>query len=493
MALTEKQFAELKKQLEKKKQKLGDEEYSSFLERANIASQPKETEATDKDGFIMDTAQGVVKSAGDIALGAGTLGRKIQSGISKAGEKVFGKYNPFQLGEQGVFDEGSTSNVQAKELLKRDTAGEKLGGFVGDVASFALPGGAVTKATKGMGFLTRAASLGASDAVTTTVKQGKLDRQSVDAGIIAMAFPVVGKVASAAKPYLLPSGKEAGGRVINSLIKPLLKDFSYGKNPGQAVAEAGITANSLDDLATKIRSARVTVGEEISSKVAQSTSRFDATDALTPLDEALAVAQKSPKTNSAIIQRLQNLKDDLLQVDKDGLPTRNLKDLSADDLWELNKDIGELTRWTGNATDDEIVNKALRNAYAKSRTKLESGVAGLDEVSEKYANLKSAEIATEYRDKIAARQGLLSFTGSQAGLTTGLLTAVATGGVTVPLLVGAGVAGLTEASKTATFKTKLAAWLASTSKDELKDAFTQAPWLRGALQTILLDIPEGDK
>jgi hypothetical protein len=237
----------------------------------------------------------------------------------------------------------------------------------------------------------------------------------------------------------------------------------------------------------------VTVGEEISNKVAQSTAKFDATDALTPLEEALAVAQKSPKTNAPVIQRLQNLKDDLLQVDKDGLPTRNLKDLSADDLWELNKDIGDLTRWTGNATDDEIVNKALRNAYAKSRTKLEGGVPGLDEVSEKYANLKSAEVATEYRDKIAARQGLLSFTGSQAGLTTGLLTAVATGGVTVPLLVGAGVAGLTEASKTAAFKTKLAAWLANASKDELKDAFTQAPWLRGTLQTILLDIPEGDK
>lgn len=487
MALSQKQFDDLKKQLEKKKQKLGEQEYSSFLERASTVSQTTPTkEATDNDGFVLDTAQGLVKSAGDIALGAGSLGRKIQGGISKVGEKVFGKYNPFQMGEPSVFDEGSESNTKAKELLKRDTTGEKVGGFVGDVASFALPGGAVTKVTKGLNFLTRAAALGATDAVTTTVKQGKLDKQSVDAGIIAMAFPVVGKVATAAKPYLIPSGKEAGGRVINSLIKPLLKDFSYGKNPGQAVAEAGITASSLDDLGAKIRSARIGVGEEISNKVASSKTRFEATDALTPLDEALAVAQKSPKTNSAIIQRLQNLKDDLLQVDKDGLPTRNLKDLSADDLWELNKDIGELTRWTGNATDDEIVNKALRNAYAKTRGKLETGVAGLDEVSEKYANLKSAEVATEYRDKIASRQNLISVSGTGVGTAVALGTALASGGAVLPILMGMGAAGLVEAGKSPTVKTNIASWLAKSSKEELKDAFTQAPWLRGTLQTILL-------
>lgn len=491
MALDPKQFEELKKQLEKKRQRLGDEEYAAFLERANQSTQ--EEMSTDNDGFLVDTAQGLAKSAGDIAMGAGSIGRKIQTGISKVGEKVFGKYNPFQSGEPAVFDEGSTANVKARELLKRDTAGEKFGGFVGDVASYALPGGAVTKATKGMGFLTRAASLGASDALTTTVKQGKFDRQSVDAGIIAMAFPLVGKAGTLAKSYLLPSGKDAGGRVINSLIKPLLKDFSYGKNPGQTVAEMGITASSLDDLAVKIKSARIGIGEEISTKVATSKSTFDATKSLSSIDEAINVAKKSPRTNASVIQRLQNIKDDLLQVNKDGVPTRNLKKMTADELWEFNKDIGDLARWTGNATDDEIINKAIKNAYGTTRSQLEKGVPGLEEVSEKYANLKSAEVATEYRDKIAARQGLMSFTGTQAGLTTGLVTAVATGGVTVPLLVGAGAAALTEASKTPAFKTRLAAWLAKAPKEELKDAFTQAPWLRGTLQSILFDIPEGDK
>lgn len=483
MALNERQFEALKAQLEKKKASLGDAEYSTFLQKAAAASTPEVPE--DDNGFVMDVGQGVAKSAGELALGVGTLGRNIQKGLSKGADLIFGSKN-FGLGGQGIFDPGSEARQPIEETLARDTAGEKVGGFVGDVASFALPGGAVVKGTKGANFLTRAAALGASDAAITTARQGEFDRGSVDAAIIGAVFPIVGKGASAAKQAILPSGADAGGKVINSLIKPLLKDFSYGKNPGKAVAEAGITASSLDDLATKIKVARQETGEQISNAVAKSNKTFNATDALIPLDEALEVAKKSPRTNATVINRLQNLKDDLLQVDADGVAQRQLDNLTADEFWKFNQDIGELARWTGNATDDEIVNKALKRTYSSTRKQLEQGVGGVDELSEKYANLKSAEVATEYRDKIAARQNLLSFSGTQAGLGSGLLTAAATGGVTTPLLVGAGAAAITEASKTPAFKTQLAAWLAGSSKKALKEAFTEAPWLRGTLQTILL-------
>lgn len=465
-------------------------QYSVVSKGRSSLKQPLRQEVQDKekdnDGFVLDVAQGVAKSAGDVGLGLGSLGRKIQGGISKAGEAVLGKYNPFQMGQSGVFDEGSEQRAKAEALLKRDTLGEKVGGFAGDVASFALPGGAVVKGSKGANLLTRAGALGASDALVTTVRQGEFDRESVDAAIIGAAFPIVGKGAQVAKSAVLPSGKEAGGKVINSLIKPLLKDFSYGKDPGKAVAEAGITANSLDDLANKIKLVRQQTGEEISQKVAKSSARFDASDALTSLDEALENAKKSPRTNASVIKRIEDVKADLLRVGEDGLPTRNLKDISADELWEFNKDIGELARWTGNASDDEIVNKAVKQAYSKTRGKLETGVPGLSDVSEKYANLKSAETATEYRDKIAARQGLISFSGTQLGTAAAVTSAVVSGGAVIPILVGATAAAGTEALKSPAVKTRVAAWLATASKEDVKDAFVQAPWLRGAIQSSLL-------
>lgn len=448
----------------------------------------------DTNSFSVDVAQGVAKSAGDIALGVGTLGRGIQKGVEKAGDAVLGRFNPFKVRGESVFDKESEARKPVEDLLKRDTPGEKIGGFVGDVASFALPGTAVTKATKGASILTRAGALGASDALTTTIRQGEFDRDSVDAAIIGAAFPIVGKGATAAKTAVMPSGKDAGGRIINSLVKPLLKDFSYGKDPGKAVAEAGIVANSLDDLALKIRDVRQATGAQIGEAVARDNGVYNAQKAFESIDTAIAEAQKSPRTNAAVIGRLQNLKDDLLQVGEDGLPTRNLENLSAEDLFALKRDVGDLTRWTGNASDDEIVNKALKQTYGNLKGQLDDNVVGVKELNEKYANLLSAENATVYRDKIASRQNLISLSGTQLGTAAAITSAVVSGGAVIPILIGASTGAATEALKSPAVKTRVAAWLASASQKEIKDAFLEAPWLRGAIQTALLgeDEPEND-
>lgn len=434
--------------------------------------------------FLQEVGTGAAKELFSTGIGLGSIGRSIQKGLSKGADVLFGTTG-FGLGKEGVFDRGSESQKKAQENLKPEGGAEKLGAFATEMATFAIPGAAATKATKGASVLTRAGALGATDFTTATIQEGGIDKQSIDAGIIAAAFPIAGKGVSMAKGAL-PSSSDAGARVINSLIKPLLKDFSYGKNPGKAVAEAGIVANSLDELGTKIKIARQEVGQEISEKIAKNTNRFDATDALSSLDEAIANAKKAPSTNAAIIARLEGLKSDLLQIGEDGLPKRKLTDMSANELWEFNKEIGDLARWTGNASDDEIVNKAIRNAYGATRSKLDNAVDGLDDVSEKYANLKSAEVATEYRDKIAARQNMISFSGTQLGTAAAVTSAVVSGGAVAPILIGAGAAASTEALKSPAVKTRVATWLASASKEEVADAFQKAPWLRGAIQASLL-------
>lgn len=487
MALNDTQFNLLREQLKKRQEESTPEEYTSFLQKAAESSKPK-TQKTG-DPLLQSVGTGMAKELGSTVLGIGSIGRGIQKTVSKGVDKLFGTQG-FGLGGESIFDKGE-KRQKVETFLEPKGGAEKTGAFLTSAATFAVPGGAATKATKGANFLTRAASLGASDALVTGVKQGEFNKESVDAAIIGAAFPVFGKGVSVAKG-MLPSSSEAGGRVINSLIKPLLKDFSYGKNPGKAVAEAGITANSLDELAVNIRKVRQETGQLISDKVKASTARFDASDSLQSIDEAIVAAKKAPQTNASIINRLEGVKSDLLQVGEDGLPRRNLKDMSADELWEFNKEIGDLARWTGNASDDEITNRAITKAYSATRSKLDKAVDGLSETSEKYANLKSAETATEYRDKIASRQGLIGFSGQQAGIAAGLITAAATGGLSTGLLVGATATGLTEAAKTPAVKTKLAAWLASTSKEELKDAFTEAPWLRSTLQSILLDVEESE-
>ena len=492
MAVSDAQFQAIRTQLEKKKAKLGDAEYNAFIQRAANSNQTTpQQESQQNTPALQQIGTGAAKELGNTGIGIGSLGRGIQKGLSKGVDSIFGTTG-FGLGGESLFDKGQ-KRASAQEFLKPEGGPEKTGAFATEAATFAIPGAATVKATKGANFLTRAAALGATDAGVTVAQSGEFNREAVDAAIIGAAFPVVGRGAQLAKGAL-PSGADAGGKVINSLVKPLLKDFSYGKNPGKAVAEAGISANSLDDLGQKITVVRQGVGQEISDKVIQSTTKFDASDSLKSLDEAIGAANKNPRTNSAIIKRLEDLKSDLLNVGEDGIPTRNLKDLTADELWELNKDIGGLTRWTGNATDDEIVNKALRNAYGATRGKLEGGVDGIGELSEKYANLKSAEIATQYRDKIAARGNIISFSGSTLGGGAALATALTTGGAAIPaLLIGGGVGATTEALKSSAVKTRVAAWLASSSKEEVEKAFKDAPWLRSTLQASLFGEETADE
>lgn len=453
------------------------------------APQRKLPEQTTSDApVIQQFGTGAAKELGSTALGLGTIGRGIQKGLSKGVDAIFGTER-FGLSDDGVFDSGSESRQKADSQFHPEGRAEKLGSFLTSAATYVIPGNQAVKATKGAGFVRQTAGLATSDATVTAVQQGGFDKESVDAAIIATAFPIAGKSAQLAKGAL-PSGRETGGKVINSLIKPLLKDFSYGKNPGQAVADAGITANSLDELAINIRTVRQDTGKQISELVSKSDKRFDVSDSMSSLDAAIEEARKSPRTNSAIITRLENLRADLLRVNENGIPTRNLSDLSAQEVFDLKVDVGDLTRWTGNATDDEIVNKALKQTYGKLKGQLDNNIDGISELSSKYADLRSAEIATEYRDKIAARQNLVSFSGAQLGTGAAVVSAIASGGAVAPILVGASAAAGTEALKSPAVKTRVAAWLASASPAEKREVFAQAPWLRSALQTALLDDSE---
>src|SRR5205085_10746604 len=49
----------------------------------------------------------------------------------------------------------------------------------------------------------------------------------------------------------------------NRLLRPLAKDVSFGKNPGKALVQEGISANSMEGLGKKILSKRNEVGTQI--------------------------------------------------------------------------------------------------------------------------------------------------------------------------------------------------------------------------------------
>lgn len=320
--------------------------------------------------------------------------------------------------------------------------------------------------------------------------------------------PGMGTAIGAAIPFGL-GAKKAGGviakaeapRVINSLIKPLMKDFSYGKNPGRAVAEEGIVANSLDELAQKITASRQKTGQaigELNQKL-QGKAQLSVESALEPVNAAMNEAAKT--NNKTLLNRLQAVKEAItenLKVGTDDLgnPTivsegkKNLQGLEFDEAFQMKRDIGDMTQWTGNASDDKAVNSALKQAYGKIKEEINTKAAMVDRttaqelarLNEKYADLTSAEVAAKYRDKITQRQNVLSL-GNKLGTVAGVTAALMSGqGLSLTtILAGATGAVLDKALGSTAVKTRFAKMLAGEAPGTIERIINKNPKVRDAI------------
>lgn len=377
---------------------------------------------------------------------------------------------------------------QAQEALKPTNTAEQVGDTAGSIAEYTLPFGKVAKVEKGMSWLGKAGTEALVGGGVTTAQEGELNKDVALNTGISFLFPAVGAAKNAITKSL-PESKNTASRLINSLIKPLQKDLSYGKDPGRAVAEEGIIAKDMEELAQKIVERRQVIGQQISSKIAQSkASNIDASEILAPIDEAIRGAMEAPRTNSSLIQRLMDIKADLLgeSVSETGeiVLNRKLQDLTPQEVFDLKQLVGSITKFTGNASDDKMTNSALKNVYGKLKEKLNTAVEGLAPLNEKYADLTSAEIATKYRDKIMERQNLVKFDTKTAAIVAGAAQALVTGGAGVGTAVAAlGAAGLERALSSPTFKTNMAAWLAKATPAEKKALLNKAPFAK----SIILD------
>ncbi len=297
--------------------------------------------------------------------------------------------------------------------------------------------------------------------------------------------------------------KAEAPRVINSLIKPLLKDFSYGKNPGRTVAELGIKANTMEELGTKITAAKNDIGKTIGSLSDKlGSNKKVAVNAKSIVVDTIDKAMDKAATNNdtTVLNRLHEVKQALTQElgklnTKEG-PTivstgsKKLDNLNYKEALGLKQKIGELTKFTGNASDDKAVNSTLKQIYGKVKEAMNTSASEINpklgkqmqKLNEQYADLSSAEIATKYRDKIEQRASLVKISPTLVGLGSGLATAFATGGSAVPtILAGLVGAGLDKAFTSTAFKTRLASWMAKESPSVISQVFEKNPKLRDAV------------
>lgn len=369
--------------------------------------------------------------------------------------------------------EEASNIAKGASAVAKGTKGLQNAGTMGNVL-----GGAV-KVIKGAGKLAQAGVEGVTFTAGQGLQEGKMPTSEdyKTNALINAAFPAAGMAMRAGL-------KNASARLVNSLIKPLSKDFTYGKDPGKAVAEMGITANNWEDLINKINVTRNQVGQKIGEVVRQSPGLQalkgeSLSSILDPINEAISKAGKSPRTNATLIQRLENVKGDLAD-----------RIAAGDNAHDIKGTIGDLTKWTTEHTDDTTVNGALTRAYGKSNQLIDNVLSkelspeafqAFKKSNEQYGGLITAENAAIYRDKVIRRHDIVSFGAKNAGFLAGLTATLATGGAGLPALVAAMAgAGVDKAAATPAFKTRLAKVIQAFTPEEAKTIFDTVP----AIKTI---------
>lgn len=354
--------------------------------------------------------------------------------------------------------------------------------------------------TAGKGVIPRAVEqgiLGSGFAGAQKLSENKIPTPGDLAGGFAggSALPIASTMASQAIEKLSSAAPDFASRLNNSVIKPLLKDLSYGKDPGRGVAREGITFSNLEEGAQKIDQRLGEIGSQIGQKIkAHGDTEVNFSSALAPIDKALEQAKKLPRTNQSLITRLEDLKKDLLQVktDEAGNDTIgvNLDKMKLSDVFKFKEDVAGLTKFTGNASDDNIVNKALKQVYGQAKEILNKNIPGISDLNERYADLKSASIAIKYRDKIEQRQNLVKLTPKMivsAGGIAAFTSAMLHNPVAAMVELGGslGVAGIEKAMSSPTFKTTVAKWLAEAPEEDKAAVLKKAPMLKNVFNKIM--------
>lgn len=484
---------------EARSQGVPDKEIFDYLNKKGLIPKEKVIQSApveDRSGDALGTAAKVA----DTVFGGGKIGDYIGTKIAQG--KLGNTVQKLVVGrdlspeEEKLVGPGPTKKEIAGSTLQAALSFLPVGRLSKGITAGARAVG-LSRGVNAIGKIGTGLAAGEIFDISQNLQQNKEGADIITPGIgtvIGGALPAAGVATRA----LVRFGQGQAPRIINSLISPLAKDFSYGKNPGRAIAEEKIVANNFDELADKIRLKRQDIGKEIGSIGAKLSTdpSINLTDSLLPINDAMK--QAAAQNNKALLSRLANTKQaitDILEpiVDDTGnmgiksVGTRKLNKLTFSEARDILGEIGDMTQFTGNPSDDKLVNSALKRVYGDIKQQTLNKAKELNpelakkfsQLTERYADLSSAEIATKYRDKIVQRSNLVGLSPQMTGIGSALITAVATGGAAIPaILAGASGLAIQKLAATPGFKTRLAAILSKKTGEEVAGIFNKIPVLK---------------
>jgi len=337
------------------------------------------------------------------------------------------------------------ANLGAEAL---PTAGMLLGGAVGAVAglpaaplsagaSSFLGGVAGAGIGAGIGEQGKQAAqrlLGTAEPMTTGEELKNIGISGVEgAGTELLAGGALKGISAVAKSPVGQSvakwlGEKIPSRLINSVLKPLSKEFDFAKNPGQAVVEEKIVASTKGALKDAIIAKKNEVGSLLRSAIenASKGAKKAVIDLepliVRPIKDAMLAAKKRGET--ALYNALVDLMDGLTKnfVEEGGtIVAKGAKPLQVIPLgaWEEKQSVGEGMRWTGQAFDKDL-NQVKLKIFSNLKNALTESVPEAKDLFRRYANLLGAQKSMERQMSIIERQALVGLRATGLGTIAGL-------------------------------------------------------------------------
>lgn len=398
---------------------------------------------------------------------------------------------PFKSGREFV---GETIKTAANLSTPFVGEGKLIGGALETIAP--------KVATFGKAVVPRAIEFGgvsATNKIGENIEENKPITEGVGTSFaFGAALPVVGTALGSTMRGLGNVGSKVAERtgplserVINSFVKPIQKFLSYGKNPAKALVDDVGAFNSFEQGIQKTRIAKDNVGKQIDqvlSSFKNKSKGITIADAVKPFDDAIQTAGRNgDQTAVSRLIEAKRILTDKLSVDPStgqiiSSGERQLTYISPIEASQIKRQIGKITRYTGNPSDDAIVNDTFQKAYSIIKDKIDKAIPEVAPLNEKWGNLQTAELALTYRDKIASRQNMLPLATRITGIGSLML------GVTTfnPLAIIAGLLnfGIDAALSSPAFKTRLAQFLAKASVAEKEAIVKEVPAFKQILGRV---------
>lgn len=347
---------------------------------------------------------------------------------------------------------------EAPKELQPQGVGETLGNVLERAAEFMVPGGAIKRAgnvaeaataarmagapraAKALALGERAAIEGAANAAITS-SQGGSDTEAGVVGAISAATPIGLKALESLRKY--------APRLMNPILAPGMASFRFGRNPGQAVVDEGIVANSREQLLAKISFTRQKIGQAMDPVINNPTVAAQQINVQPlingPIDDAMKAAAEMGERE--LVTKLNDLRKGLLtewrvfggKLQQTGKFKR--VNLSPAEANKLKQNIGEKTRWTGEAFNSDL-NDVRVKIYENLKEAIEQVAPEMKSLNSRWGNLLEAEKSLMRRNIIVERNLPVGLMDVTAGLGTAATSAASGGGGLESVIYGlAGTAG----------------------------------------------------